>query len=495
MLTLFILHIKGKGVTMLPRKKHHTEKNKKYVSLSHFIIGIIFTIILTTIIVLGSIYLWHLNTQNQQVAENSDKLTKVYETLAKDYYKSPNKDKLLQNAINGMTKGLNDPYTEFIPKDKSKAFNEDVTGDFVGIGAEMQQKGNQIMITSPMKGSPAEKAGLKPKDVLKAVDGKSIKGKSLNDIIPKIRGEKGTQVTLTIKRGNESKDFTVKRDTIHVKSVEVETKGQVTVFKVNKFQEGTAGELKSAIQKSQKSGAKNIVIDLRNNPGGLLDEAVKMSNIFLDKGKTVLYLEKGKQQEAVKTSGNPLEHVSDLNISILVNEGSASASEIFTGAMKDYKIAKIYGSKTFGKGIVQTTREFDDGSILKFTEMKWLTPHKTFIHGKGIRPDVDIIGAAFEKLTVIPSDQTFKEGDNNKHVTSIKVGLDALGYKIASNDNQYDASLKAAVIQFQKENNLKVTGEFDKQSNQKFTQLLVEKAAKEDPVLDKTIKQIKEQLK
>lgn len=302
-------------------------------------------------------------------------------------------------------------------------------------------------------------------------------------------------MTLTIQRGNESKDFTVKRDTIHVKSVEVETKGQVTVFKVNKFQEGTAGELKSAIQKSQKSGTKNIVIDLRNNPGGLLDEAVKMSNIFLDKGKTVLYLEKGKQQEAVKTSGNPLEHVSDLNISILVNEGSASASEIFTGAMKDYKIAKIYGSKTFGKGIVQTTREFDDGSILKFTEMKWLTPHKTFIHGKGIRPDVDIKGAAFEKLTVIPSDQTFKEGDKNKHVTSIKVGLDALGYKIASTDNQYDASLKAAVIQFQKANDLKVTGEFDKQSNQKFTQLLVEKAAKEDPVLDKTIKQIKEQLK
>ncbi|UWF55788.1 S41 family peptidase [Staphylococcus hyicus] len=480
---------------MWPRKKQHKEKNKKYVPLSQFIIGIILTMILTTIVIIGGIYLWHLNEKNKQISNNSDKLTQVYEVLAKDYYKSPNKDKLLQNAINGMTKGLNDPYTEYIPKDKSQAFNEDVTGDFVGIGAEMQQKGNQIIITSPMKGSPAEKAGLKPKDILKAVDGKSIKGKNLNDVIPKIRGEKGTQVTLTIERGNTSKDFTVKRDTIHVKSVEVETKGNVTVFKVNKFQEGTANELKTAIQKSQEAGHKNIVIDLRNNPGGLLDEAIKMSNIFLDKGKTVLYLEKGKQQEAVQTPNKPLAHVSELNVSVLVNEGSASASEIFTGAMKDHKIAKIYGSKTFGKGIVQTTREFDDGSILKFTEMKWLTPNKTFIHGKGIQPDIDIKGAPFETLTVIPSDKVFKEGDNDKHVKSIKIGLNALGYQIDTTDTNFDSSLRVAVIQFQEAHQLKTTGEFDKQTNHKFTQLLVEKATKEDPVLEKTIKQIKEHLK
>lgn len=290
---------------MLPPKEKTHSKEKKYVSLSHFIMGIVLTFILTALLIFGGIYLWHQKSQNQQVSANSEKLSKVYETLANDYYQTPNKDKLLENAINGMTKGLKDPYTEYISKDKTTAFNEDVTGDFVGIGAEMQQKGNQIMITSPMKASPAEKAGLKPKDILKAVNGKPVKGKTLNEIIPQIRGKKGTKVTLTIQRGSESKDFTVERDTIHVKSVEVEKKDNVTVFKVNKFQEGTSGELKSAIQKAQQSGAKNILIDLRNNPGGLLDEAVKMSNIFLKKDEPVLYLEKENKLKPLKLQINP----------------------------------------------------------------------------------------------------------------------------------------------------------------------------------------------
>ena len=477
---------------MLPPKEKTHSKEKKYVSLSHFILGIVLTFILTALLIFGGIYLWHQKSQNQQVSANSEKLSKVYETLANDYYQTPNKDKLLENAINGMTKGLKDPYTEYISKDKTTAFNEDVTGDFVGIGAEMQQKGNQIMITSPMKASPAEKAGLKPKDILKAVNGKPVKGKTLNEIIPQIRGKKGTKVTLTIQRGSESKDFTVERDTIHVKSVEVEKKGNVTVFKVNKFQDGTSGELKSAIQKAQQSGAKNILIDLRNNPGGLLDEAVKMSNIFLKKDEPVLYLEKGKQTEAVKTSNEPLKNVNDLNISVLVNEGSASASEIFTGAMKDHKIAKIYGTKTFGKGIVQTTRELEDGSILKFTEMKWLTPNKQYIHGKGIQPDVKVAGADFENLNVIPSDQTFKMGDTNTHVKSIKIGLDALGYSSGTQNEQFDSRLQETIKKFQSTHDLNITGEFDKQTNQKFTELLVEKASKEDPMLEKTIQKLKE---
>lgn len=477
---------------MLPQKENTKPKGKKYLTLSQFIIGIILTVILTTLIVIGGMYLWHQNAQDQKVTANSEKLGKVYETLANDYYKSPNKDKLLENAIKGMTKGLNDPYTEYIDKDKTKAFNEDVTGDFVGIGAEMQQKGNNIMITSPMKASPAEKAGLKPKDILKAIDGKSVKGKSLNEIIPNIRGEKGTDVTLTIQRGSETKDFTVTRDTIHVRSVEVEQKDKVTVFKVNKFQEGTSAELKSAIQKAQKSGAKKIIIDLRNNPGGLLDEAVKMSNIFLKKDTTVLYLEKGKQQEAMKTSNEPLDNISDLDISLLVNEGSASASEIFAGAMKDHNIAKIYGTKTFGKGIVQTTRELEDGSILKFTEMKWLTPNKHYIHGKGIQPDVKIDSSDFENLHVIPSNQTFKLGDNNEHVKSIKIGLNALNYHTDSQNSQFDNSLQTAIKQFQKSEKLKVTGAFDKETNRKFTERLVEKAHKEDSMLEKTIQHIKE---
>lgn len=230
---------------------------------------------------------------------------------------------------------------------------------------------------------------------------------------------------------------------------------------------------------------------MRNNPGGLLDEAVKMANIFIDKGQTVVQLEKGNDKEAIKTSNDALKDVKDMKVSILVNEGSASASEVFTGAMKDHHKAKVYGSKTFGKGIVQTTRELKDGSLLKYTQMKWLTPDDHYIHGKGIRPDVTIDSPKYQSLSVIPSDKTYSVGDNNKNVKSIKIGLDALGYYNGDESNQFDNQLANAIKLFQSDNQLSETGKFDTKTNEKFTQLLVEKSNKEDTVLDKLLKLIK----
>ena len=347
------------------------------------------------------------------------------------------------------------------------------------------------MITSPMKDSPAEKAGLQPKDVVTKVNGKSVVGKPLDQVVKVVRGKEGTNVRLTIKRGSEEKDINIKRGKIHVKSVEYKKKGNIAVFTITKFQQNTAGELKSAIIKAHDAGVRNIILDLRNNPGGLLDEAVKMANIFIDKGQTVVQLEKGNDKEAIKTSNDALKDVKDMKVSILVNEGSASASEVFTGAMKDHHKAKVYGSKTFGKGIVQTTRELKDGSLLKYTQMKWLTPDDHYIHGKGIRPDVTIDSPKYQSLSVIPSDKTYSVGDNNKNVKSIKIGLDALGYYNGDESNQFDNQLANAIKLFQSDNQLSETGKFDTKTNEKFTQLLVEKSNKEDTVLDKLLKLIK----
>lgn len=271
----------------------------------------------------------------------------------------------------------------------------------------------------------------------------------------------------------------------------IRKKGNIAVFTITKFQQNTAGELKSAIIKAHDAGVRNIILDLRNNPGGLLDEAVKMANIFIDKGQTVVQLEKGNDKEAIKTSNDALKDVKDMKVSILVNEGSASASEVFTGAMKDHHKAKVYGSKTFGKGIVQTTRELKDGSLLKYTQMKWLTPDDHYIHGKGIRPDVTIDSPKYQSLSVIPSDKTYSVGDNNKNVKSIKIGLDALGYYNGDESNQFDNQLANAIKLFQSDNQLSETGKFDTKTNEKFTQLLVEKSNKEDTVLDKLLKLIK----
>lgn len=419
------------------------------------------------------------------------KIEYVYKTLNKDYYKKQSSDKLTQSAIDGMVKELKDPYSEYMTADETKQFNEGVSGDFVGIGAEMQKKNDQISITSPMKDSPAEKAGIRPKDVVTKVNGKSVVGKPLDEVVKLVRGKKGTTVTLTIKRGSQEKDIKIKRGTIHVKSVEYEKKGNVGVMTINKFQSNTSGELKSAIIKAHKQGVRKIVLDLRNNPGGLLDEAVKMANIFIDKGKTVVQLEKGEDKEQLKTSNDALKQAKDMDVSILVNEGSASASEVFTGAMKDYHKAKVYGSKTFGKGIVQTTREFDDGSLLKYTEMKWLTPDDHYIHGKGIQPDVKIPTPKYQSLNVIPNNKTYQLGDDNKNVKTMKIGLTALGYKVDNESNKFDSNLESAIKSFQQDNHLDVTGQFDKKTNEKFTQELVEKSNKHDTVLDKLLDKLK----
>lgn len=231
-------------------------------------------------------------------------------------------------------------------------------------------------------------------------------------------------------------------------------------------------------------------MDLRNNPGGLLDEAVKMANIFIDKNETVVQLEKGKHKEAIKASNDASKEAKDMDVSILVNKGSASASEVFTGAMKDYNKAKVYGSKTFGKGIVQTTREFEDGSLLKFTNMKWLTPKSHYIHGKGITPDKKIEEPAYQSLNVIPSNKTYQLGDDDKNVKTMKVGLNALGYHINNQSTEFDSELEDALKSFQKKNNLDVNGTFNKSTNEKFTQQLVEKANKEDTVLNELLKKL-----
>ena len=377
------------------------------------------------------------------------KIEYAYKTLNNDYYKKQNAGKLSEAAIDGMVKELKDPYSEYMTKDETKSFNEDVSGDFVGVGAEMQKKDKQIMITSPMKDSPAEKAGI------------------------------------------QEKEIKIKRGKIHVKSVEYKKKDNIGVFNINKFQDNTADELKSAIIKAHKDGVRSIVLDLRNNPGGLLDEAVKMANIFIDKDQTVVKLEKGDDTESIKTSNDASNEAKDMKVSILVNEGSASASEVFTGAMRDHKKAKVYGSKTFGKGIVQTTREFKDGSLLKYTQMKWLTPDGHYIHGKGIQPDTKIASPKYQSISVIPTDKSYSVGDNTKYVKSIKIGLDALGYNVNNDSKQFDTQLESAIKKFQSEHELSVNGKFDKKTNEKFTQLLVEKANKEDKVLDELINKLK----
>lgn len=470
---------------MKPFKK----KQSRQITLPLYKLFIILfvTVLLTAVVTFAS-YKFGLYFGNDQQKE-LNKIEEAYKQINNDYYKDVDDDKLTQGAIDGMIKSLDDPYSEYISAKDTTSYNEEISGDFVGIGAEMEMHDGYVRITSPMKDSPAEKAGVKSLDVITKVDDESIKNKSLNEIVKKVRGKKGTTVTLTIKReGKEPFDVKIKRDKIHLTSVDYTKKKDTGVIAISKFQNKTTKELQSALKQAKKDKVKHVVLDLRNNPGGLLDEVVTSVNLFVDKNKPVIYLEtKGDKPQAVETENDKMSGIDDMEYTVLVNKGSASAAEIFAGALQDYKIADVLGTTTFGKGIGQVHKEFSDSSILKYTNMRWLTPNKSYIHKKGIQPDKTIKAPKYEEIEIIDPSKTYQEGDQSKEIKSIKIGLNALGYNINNENDQFDAQLTSQVKSFQSDQDLTANGIFTDDTTKKFIELLRKKIRSEDKQLDEAI--------
>ncbi|MBF9298686.1 S41 family peptidase [Mammaliicoccus sciuri] len=470
---------------MKPFKK----KQSRQITLPLYKLFIIlFVTVLLTAVVSFASYKFGLYFGNDQQKE-LNKIEEAYKQINNDYYKDVDDDKLTQGAIDGMIKSLDDPYSEYISAKDTTSYNEEISGDFVGIGAEMEMHDGYVRITSPMKDSPAEKAGVKSLDVITKVDDESIKNKSLNEIVKKVRGTKGTTVTLTIKReGKEPFDVKIKRDKIHLTSVDYTKKKDTGVIAISKFQNKTTKELQSALKQAKKDKVKHVVLDLRNNPGGLLDEVVTSVNLFVDKNKPVIYLEtKGDKPQAVETENDKMSGIDDMDYTVLVNKGSASAAEIFAGALQDYKIADVLGTTTFGKGIGQVHKEFSDSSILKYTNMRWLTPNKSYIHKKGIQPDKTIKAPKYEEIEIIDPSKTYQEGDQSKEIKSIKIGLNALGYNINNENDQFDAQLTSQVKSFQSDHDLTANGIFTDDTTKKFIELLRKKIRSEDKQLDEAI--------
>ncbi len=276
-----------------------------------------------------------------------------------------------------------------------------------------------------------------------------------------IRGEQGTDVVLTIQRGEGSpSNITITRDTIHIDSVTYEEIDGVGHISVNRFQQGTTDEFSAFIDEAAEDGVDELIIDFRYNPGGLLNEAVTLINQFVDSGTAALYLEDnhGNQQEIVtENEKNPNAESFD-DVYILINEGSASASEVFTGALDDLTNVQIAGTTSFGKGVVQRTSEFKDNSMLKYTNTKWLTPDKTWVQDEGITPDIELINPDYYRIELLTEDEVFAEGQTNDKVLSIKVALDELGYDITKFDNNFDSELTAAVMAYQTDEKLEADG-------------------------------------
>lgn len=362
----------------------------------------LFTVILLIIsFVLGGFYfqdyVYSFISSNKVASENLETkgLQQVYNFLKAEYLypdQINNKSAAELGAIKGMVDSLDDPYTVYFSKEEYNDFRESLEGQFQGIGAEIGLREEQLIIVSPIEGTPASKAGLLPGDAIITINDENTFGLTVEKAVTKIRGEKGTEVKLGIAREGQAglQEFKIIRDIIDVPNIEVEEKDGIGIVSVAQFQLETPTELDQAIAKLTEKGINKIILDLRNNPGGYLEAAVGVTELFAPKG-SIAVIEKGKDNkvtEELKTKKTP--KYENLKLVVLVNQGSASASEIVAGALRDLKQIKLVGQQTFGKGVVQSTEEFRDGSVLKYTIAEWFTPSGKAINKEGIKPDFEV---------------------------------------------------------------------------------------------------------
>jgi carboxyl-terminal processing protease len=303
-------------------------------------------------------------------------------------------DAMRYGAVKGAVNAIEDPYTVFMTPEESQEFTQSLKGQLQGIGAELQFKDGAVVVVSPLKGSPAKEAGLLPKDVIVKVDSQDVLGKSLEAVVDMIRGPKGTEVTLTVFRASREKQFTftIVREDIRVPSVETAwyetSEGNVALVSVNQFGEGIIAEVSEALSDIDAGSVEGVILDLRFNGGGFLDGAVGLTSLFLRDGKVVTVERKGEQPKAHYALGRPL--VPEEPLVILINEGSASASEIVAGALQDAQRAVVMGAPSFGKGSVQEVIDIPGGSTLRVTVARWLTPSGRNIAKDGIEPNIAI---------------------------------------------------------------------------------------------------------
>lgn len=337
-----------------------------------------------------------ININNQNDTQNSEGLPEqlnysaveeVYSKLKANFDGELDAHKLEDGLREGLVRAAGDPYTEFLDEEASKEFQESLNGSFEGIGAELGKKKELIVIVSPISGFPAEKAGLKANDAIVEINGESAIDLSIIQAVQKIRGPKGTEVKLGVIRDGKRLDFKITRDTISIPSVKTEKiNGDIGVIRVTRFSEDTARLVRDAAQKFKDDNVNGIILDLRGNPGGLLDASVDVAGVWLVEGQTILQEKNG--EKVIKTyfaEGDSI--LNGVKTVILIDGGSASASEIVAGALRDHGAATLIGTRSFGKGSVQEVNKLDFGGILKVTIARWYTPAGINIDKDGIKPD------------------------------------------------------------------------------------------------------------
>ncbi|WP_312473435.1 S41 family peptidase [Neobacillus sp.] len=412
-----------------------------------------------------------------------EKVEQAYDLILSRYVEKVDEDKLVEGAIQGMLSVLKDPYSVYMDKETAKQFTQTLESSFEGIGAEVGMVDGKIVIVSPFKNSPAEKAGIKPNDQILKVDGKSVEGLDLNKATLKIRGKKGTLVTLEIARKGlkEPLSIDVKRDEIPLETVHSSIKKhdgkKIGYIELTSFSQDTAADFKKDLKALENDQIKGLIIDVRGNPGGLLDSVGEILKEFIPKDKPYVQIEQrnGKKNRYFST----ISAKKDYPVLVLVNKGSASASEILAGSLQEAVGYQLVGETTFGKGTVQQAVPMGDGSNIKLTLFKWLTPDGNWIHKKGIKPDVAVKQPAIFATHPIQVEKPLVEDMNNEQIKNAQEILAGLGFAPGRSDGYYSDKTTIAVKGFQQEYDLQPTGKIDAKTASKLEAAAIKEMKKE----------------
>jgi len=407
-----------------------------------------------------------------------EKIEKAYEIISERYVNEVDEVDLIEGAISGMLETLGDPYSLYMDQSTAEEFVNSLDSSFEGIGAEVSMTNGKVTIVAPFRDSPAEDAGLRPNDQIVEIDGEDIDGLSLYDAVLKIRGEKGTSVTLTIERPGVSNtiDLDVVRDEIPIESVyseKVEQDGKnIGVLEILSFSTDTAERFEEELLALENEGIDGLIIDVRGNPGGFLQSVEDIGSLIIPGGEPIVQIE-DREGERLRHISN-LKKEKDYPIVTLINEGSASASEILAAAMKEAGGQEVVGKNSFGKGTVQQTVPMADGSEIKLTLFRWLTPEGNDINEEGVEPTVEVEQPEYFYVSPLDFEDPLVFDTSDEQVKSAQIMLEGLGESPGRTDGYFDRQTEEAVSSFQEKEELEVTGEVNEETGERLQELLIE---------------------
>jgi len=422
----------------------------------------------------------------EDVTDDFQLFQEIVGILESEHLHEIDRNKLMHGAFEGMLEALDDPEASYLDREEYENLRVQTEGVYGGVGIEVFLDDEYVTIVSPISGTPGEEAGLSSGDRIVSVDGVNLVGEDLNKAVNLMRGEPGTDVELEIERlgVDEALKFEITREKIELETVEHEMlDDNLGYIELSNFSETTAQEFEEAIEDLKQQNMEALIIDLRNNPGGLLDAAVQIANILIPEGP-ITHLEGRDSRLETKTSGR--EGLS-IPMAALVNEASSSASEVLAGALQDTNTATIIGTQTFGKASVQNIRQLSDGGALRYTVAQYQTPDGRTIHEEGLEPDIEINPPPVAELAREPISTSLVEGDEGEEVETLQKLLAEFGYFDEEVSGIFDQATRAALEQFQEEQSLYVTGEMSEMVVRKFHEEIEILREKDDRKLDRAV--------